>query len=105
MKEERSFYANIWIAGDLSTAKAACREFCEEGLCVTITPTSFIYTGGQQEGVLVRLINYPRFVEEPSAIKTRAQRLGDFLCHRLFQDSYSIEFPDTTEYYERRPKK
>lgn len=91
-----SWYANIWIAGDYGAARAACRDFCTEGLCVTITPTAYIYTGGAEDGVCVRMINYPRFPKPLADLKATAMRLADFLRFALRQHSYSVEFPDET---------
>jgi len=45
---------DIFIAGDIATAKQACRSFCFDlGLCVTVEPITYIYTGGEEEGVRV----------------------------------------------------
>lgn len=100
MKTEPTWYANIWIAGSLETAKATCLEFCSKvGLCVTVTPTSYVYSYGAQEGVLVRLISYPKFPESQEARESTAEALAAMLKSRLFQRSYSIEYPDRTVYY------
>jgi hypothetical protein len=77
IKSEPSFYANIWIAGDYKQAVQACREFCMNvPLCATVSPTTFVYVGGAEEGVCVRLINYPRFPERPDVIRDRATALA-----------------------------
>lgn len=47
-KVEATFWATIYIAGDAEHAKQVCRDFClAVGLCVTVTPTTFIYSGGK----------------------------------------------------------
>lgn len=92
----RSWYANIWIGGDHHAAVQACRQFCMEGLCVTVTPTTFVYTGGVEEGVCVRLIQYPRFMKTESELVDTTRRLADFLRATLCQHSYSIETPTET---------
>lgn len=87
-----SFFVNIWIAGDFDQARQVCREYCfEVGLCVTITPTSFIYTGGEEVGVCVRLINYPRFPSKPDDIRATALSLARKLKERLCQHSFTLE--------------
>lgn len=103
-KNVESFFANIWIAGSYADAVRACREFCARGACVTVTPTAYVYTGGAEDGVLVRLINYPRFPKSPAEIKELALALGEHLKAALFQGSYSIEFPDVTYWYTTRPQ-
>lgn len=96
---------DIFIAGDLEQAKQACREFCFEiGLCVTVEPVSYIYTGGEESGVRVGLINYPRFPGTSGALKERADGLAQMLMRRLCQQSYSIVGADTTEWFSRRPE-
>lgn len=95
--EEQSYYAAIWIAGDHGHALGACRAYCMDvGLCVTVTPTIYVYTGGSEEGVCVRLINYPRFPVDQEKLKATALHLADHLRCALCQHSYSVEFPDTT---------
>lgn len=86
-----TFTQAIYIAGDLDTARAVCRRYCMEvGLCVTVEPVEFIYTGGAETGVRVGLINYPRFPAEPAEIEARAVALAERLRTELCQHSYSI---------------
>lgn len=95
---------DIFIAGDLAEAKQFCREYCYEfGLCVTVEPVTYIYTGGEEEGVRVGLINYPRFPASAAEIAEKAKNLADLLMVRLCQHSYSIVGPDETEWFSRRP--
>jgi hypothetical protein len=96
---------DILIAGDIEDAKRICREWCMEvGACVTVEAASFIYTGGQEEGVRVGFINYPRFPSEHDALLEKAQSLADRLMHKLCQLSYTIEGPRDTVWHSRRPK-
>lgn len=98
-----TWYAAIWIAGSRADAIRACREFCRDTpLCVTVTPTSYVYTGGLQEGVCVRLINYPRFPSSVSDLEIKAERLAEFLLIHLCQESYSIEYPVETHWVSYR---
>jgi hypothetical protein len=95
----KSFYANIWIGGDYAEAIAACRRFCQTtALCVTVTPAAYVYVGGMEEGVCVRLLQYPRFPESEDALRNTARLLAAHLRDVLCQRSFSIEFPDVTEY-------
>lgn len=94
----------IVMAGDIEQAKQVCREYCfEVGLCVTIDPTTYIYTGGEEQGFRVGLINYPRFPSSPDEILEKAKALADRLMHRLCQHSYSIITPTETLWFSRRP--
>jgi hypothetical protein len=103
IKSEPSFYATIWLAGSHQIAVQACRVFCMNvPLCVTVTPTTFVYVGGAEDGVCVRLINYPRFPEQPDIIREKAIALAEHLRNALAQHSYSIEFPDMTHWDTKR---
>lgn len=95
--ETVSYPVQIWIAGGHAKAIDLCRAYCDEiGLCVTVTPTTYIYTGGQELGVVVGLINYGRFPSEPQAIFARAKELTLKLIEGLGQESASIQAPDKT---------
>lgn len=95
---------DIFIAGDLAQAKQVCREFCmSEGACVTVEPVDYIYTGGEESGVRVGFINYPRFPTDAGTLFNKAGRLAERLMERLCQHSYSIVGPDHTAWYSRRP--
>lgn len=91
-----TYTAQIYMAGDIQQAKHVCREFCQTGLCVTIEPLDYIYTGGEESGFRVGLINYPRFPVSNGEIRNIAERLALTLRSRLFQHSYTIVFSDTT---------
>jgi len=94
----------IFMAGDLAQAKQACREFCfDNGFCVTITPTDFIYTGGEESGFKVGIINYPRFPCSERELREKAFALGDLLMRRLCQHSYTVVGPNDTDWFSRRP--
>jgi hypothetical protein len=95
-----TFWARIYIAGDIHQAKQVCREECyQQGLCVTVQPTSYIYTGGEEAGVIIGLINYPRFPSSSAEIIEQAVRLGCSLMERLCQRSFSLMTPDQTIRY------
>jgi hypothetical protein len=100
-----TWYAAIWIGGNHADAIRACREWCRSvPLCVTVTPTSYVYTGGVEEGVCVRLINYPRFPASVTDLEIKAERLAEFLMVYLCQDSYSIEYQQETVWVSHRDR-
>lgn len=105
IKTADSFYVMIWIAGDYAAAVQACREFCmKTPLCVTVTPTAYVYTGGMQDGICVRLFNYPRFQTSPEKLADKAGRLAEWLRLALCQESYSIECPNHITWVSNRPE-
>ena len=105
MEQANSFPISIFIAGDYDRARQFCREFCmDSGACVTVSPTSYIYTGGEESGVVVGFINYPRFPAAKDDILAKAEQLADDLMHGLCQHSYTIQTPNQTYWYSRRLK-
>jgi hypothetical protein len=100
-----TYWARIYIAGDIAMIKQVCREHCMEiGLCVTVDPTTYIYTGGEESGAVVGLINYPRFPSDQEAIYARALDLAEKLMERCCQQSYSIVTATDTVWFSRRPE-
>jgi ferredoxin len=95
--ETLSYPVQIFVAGDAASALTICRAYCDAvGLCVTVTPTLYAYTGGDEAGVIVGLINYGRFPSEPQAIFARARELARKLIDGLGQESATIQAPDKT---------
>ena len=104
MKTTSTVRFDIFIGGDVAQAKQVCREFCfEVGLCVTVEPVAFIYTGGEETGVRIGLINHPRYPSNFQEIHEKACALADRLMQKLCQHSYSIVGPEKTEWFSRRP--
>ncbi len=98
-----SYEVKIFIAGDCEVARQTCRKFCiNVGACVTVTKTSYIYTGGEEVGLIIGFINYPRFPAAPLEIFEKAKQLADDLMHDLCQHSYTIQTPTETHWVSRR---
>lgn len=66
------------------------------GLCVTITPTEFLYTRGNEPGFSVGLINYPRFPSSPEMLREHALAIAEGLCRLYEQGKVTVVFPDQT---------
>jgi len=74
-----------------------CQEYCDDvGLCVTITDTEFIYTKGNEPGIIIGLINYPRFPSNVNDIRKLAIELAQTIQPELKQKRITIVFPDKT---------
>lgn len=94
---------SIFMAGDYAAAKDICRAYCDDvGFCVTVTPTSYIYTGGEEPGFIVGIINYPRFPASQADLARHAVVISDMLRNALGQESYSIQYPDSTVWHSWR---
>jgi hypothetical protein len=105
LKTATTIRFDIFIAGDYAIAKQVCREWClRVGACVTVEPVDYIYTGGEEKGVRVGLINYPRFPTTHDALMEKTRSLASELMDRLCQLSYSIVGPNETEWMSRRPE-
>jgi hypothetical protein len=101
--EVPSYPVSIFIGGCAADIEDQCRTYCDEvGLCVTCTPTTFVYTGGEEDGYIVGLINYPRFPSEPAAIWAHAEVLAERLKTDADQQSYTIQAPDRTVWFSHR---
>lgn len=102
--EVPTYTATIFVAGEFWPAEEACRKFCDQvGLCVTIEPTRYVYTGDAENGVRVGLINYGRFPATPDEIFAKAEALAVRLLDWLDAESASIVATDHTVWLSRRP--
>ncbi len=102
-KTTLTYWVRLYLSGPIEVAKQVCREECmSEGLCVTIEPTTFIYTGGEEAGYVVGLANYPRFPTTPERLNERALDLALKLLDRTCQHSVLIMNPDHTDWVTRR---
>ena len=74
-----------------------CRKYCDEvGLCVTVTPTKFVYKDGDEPGAIVGLIQYPRFPKSSMEIRRLAMTLGERLRAGLKQIRVTVQMPEET---------
>lgn len=86
-----TYKVQIYTAADFKKAKEVCREFCfENTLCVTVQKTNFIYKGGEESGVVVELVNYPRFPTSPESLFEKATLLANELMTYCCQESFLI---------------
>jgi hypothetical protein len=68
----------------------------ELGACVSVTRTKFVYTKGNEPGIIVGFINYPRFPLEPKELESRVMELAQKLLIFCQQMNVSIVFPKNT---------
>ncbi len=81
----------------ISQARNICQTYCNNvGLCVTITPTEFIYTNGSEPGCAIGLINYPKFHSDPDTITKHAIRIATLLKDAYKQNGVTIVTSDET---------
>ena len=105
MNEKRcpTFWVKIYIAGRLDAIEQACRKFClDNPRCVTVEKTTFVFTGGAEEGAVVGLINYPRFPSTIDEILEVGNRLALELLDATCQHSVLVMTPEETKWITKR---
>lgn len=99
IKTENTHWVKIYLSGPISVIEQTCRNECKEiGLCVTVEPVKFIYSGGEESGVVVGLVNYPRFPRGDDAINAIATALATRLLEATHQDSVMVMTPKRTKW-------
>lgn len=102
-KTTPTYQLRIYMSGPIEVAKQVLREECfHVGLCATIEPTTFIYTGGEEAGFVIGLLNYPRFPSEPEDLHFKAEALMHRLLDATFQHSSLLVAPEKTLWITRR---
>lgn len=103
VKVEKSFPITIHIAGKYHIAQKILQKYCNEvGYCVTLKTVEYIYKDGNEHGLRVGLINYPRFPSDPIALTNKAIEIAELLRQGLKQESFSVETPVETIWYSYR---
>ncbi len=97
-----TFWARIYIAGPKHKAEDVCRKWTEQGQCINIYETNYIFKYGEQTGVVVELINYPRFPRTADELTVMARDLGFTLLKEMSQGSFTLQTTNETIYYDRR---
>lgn len=100
-----TYTVKIYVSGPLDIIEQTCRKFCRfcrRGYCVTVDLTKFIYTGGEETGAVIGLVNYPRFPKDEVEIRVDATELALMLIEDTYQDSALIVTPETTTWLTRR---
>lgn len=98
-----AYKVEIFIAGDYTVLSDTCRMFCDaHGLCVTVTPTKYVYTGGEEDGAIIGLINYARFPKPVDEIDAIALQLARLLRVEAGQQSFTIQTPTASTFHSWR---
>jgi hypothetical protein len=54
VRHEPTRVVELFMAGDVDHAKQVARRFCRDvPCCVTVTPTAYVYTGGEEAGFVI----------------------------------------------------
>lgn len=101
-KFSASIYVGFKVGGtntlySITAVEDICQEFCDDiELCVTVTPTKYIYTDGFEQGAIVGIFNLPRFPKSAKTLENRALLLATELMIKLEKERITIDFPKHT---------
>ncbi len=114
MKKTKSYNIQIWCGlrkgyGDKLHSIEDARQICNEYIdkvkdCVTITPTEFSYVNGEEPGVIIGMISYPRFPKSKKELRKRAFILAQMLMEGLEQFRVTIVTPKKNYMLENKKK-
>lgn len=97
---EKSYFAALHIAGDIEVAQAFLRKLAMRGACYQVTPCKYVYTGGAEDGMVIRVIQYPRFPKQELEIFDTLLEDAKALAKELCQVSFTIETSYNSIYYQ-----
>lgn len=102
-RESITHEVKIFVSGPIQLIKQACTEYCSDvGLCVTVTPTDYVYSHGEESGAIIGLINYPKFPSTPDEINKKAHELAITILNKTHHGSYTIQAPYKTIWFSRK---
>jgi len=114
MKKTITFTANIYVGtrhgytdkrSSVYEIREWMKKFCNDTkIGVTLTSTEFMYVDGNEPGVIIGLINYPRFPKPIKEIKENAIAIAQGLMELCEQERVSIVFSDETIMLEKNEK-
>jgi hypothetical protein len=104
--EVKTFEAKIWMGlmegydgpvHNILEAQEICMNYVNDvKLCVTLSPTKFIYVNGNEPGVVIGLIQYPRFRISEKEIKEKAIELARIMMVEFKQFRCTVVTTDQT---------
>lgn len=100
-KKSKTHIAQIYVSGSLESIEQCCRRYCNSTkLCVTITPTSYVFTGGKETGAIVGIINYPKFPRCVGELLDITNNLARSLLKDTQTKSLTVALDETSYYLE-----
>jgi hypothetical protein len=93
----------IYIAGDRQLARQVLQRYVMKGLCVSISEEEYVYTLGNESGIVVNFINYPRFPKTPEELLLEATELAKHLIMEMYQGSCTVvDYNGDSYFFSRR---
>lgn len=98
-----SWVVTLYMGGSVDDVKRLLAlRAAKEGACWSVEPTEFIYSGGREQGVIVRQIAYARFPSEVGSAMQDMESLGTWLASETGQGSFSVVGPVESVFVSRR---
>lgn len=98
-----SYKVKLYLSGSYDDAIRACRQYVNDvGLCVTVERADYVYSYGMESGVVVGLLNYPRFPATKDQVYKKAEGLAIYLKRELCQSSVLIDDGETAKWLTTR---
>lgn len=88
--ESEASKVDIYVAGDFERASSILQDYALDGACFSLSRTRYVYTGGFEEGVIVGLINYPRYSCSREDLFHKALNVAELLIKGLAQGSATV---------------
>lgn len=104
VKKSDPYQCTLFVGGNIHHIELICRKYVETGLCITITPTKYVYTGGAEDGAIIGFINYARFPNTKGNIFELAVELGREIIEQTGQLSFSVMDNENNCYFSRFDK-
>lgn len=106
MKEVNTYTARIYVGlkegydgkqHDISEVYEVLQEFCDKnGFAFEVKPTKYIYTNGNEDGVDIGIINYPRFPKSKEYIQSISFVIALILLDEFKQERCTVVCTDKT---------
>ncbi len=92
MKTEvsKTHVIKIHIAGDMMLARTILQKYVMRGACVSMAEEEYVYTMGNESGMVITLINYPRYPMTQDELLAQAKDLAELLIIKLYQGSCTV---------------
>jgi hypothetical protein len=84
---------NTGVLHTMNEALDICQKYVDDvSLCVNVSPTTYVYKNGREEGCIIELINYPRFPEDCfSNIWGKAEKLAEQCMYSFNQFRVTLQ--------------
>lgn len=102
--KNKTHVIKIYIAGDKNFAGQILQEYVMRGACVSISEEQYVYTMGNERGMVINLINHPLYPKTEKELLDQALDLAELLIVKLYQGSCTVVDYNGDSYFITRRK-